>query len=1232
MDKFAKIVIACLVLLWPSYLLAKSPPPGTGTADIPANVLIMLDTSGSMSIQLQSSAQIYNPTDTRIDSSGNIYVLEYNYFRIRVFNSSGTYIRTIGRGYGTGCDQWRYAYQFTIYNNQIYIADYGGQRILVLNLTGGCVSQRSTVYPYPMGIAAGANYVYVSHWNYNTPRISVHNSLSRGLSYVRNVYSSTNFYYAWGLDLNRAGTKLLATSRYNNRVSEYSTSGSNLIFSKYIGGTSYNSSNGYYRNPNDAVYDSAGNIFTIDLYNSRLQKFNSNGVYQGKYGGSYRYGSPLSYAYGLSTDAGGNVYVADLNNNSVYKFTNNLALSTSFGGNSGTRLAAAQKVIKKIVSDSELTKGANFGFMEWNTYPYVRVNVSSSGAKTIYSYVDNLRWCCGTRTDSAMNLARSYFYGSSSPINKNASCQQNFLILISDGEWYSYARPAIQMASALASGTPSIKTFVVGFAGITNNNDYNNMAIQGGTKTPLYAQNEAELLTKLTDAIKQVISSTLTFTTPAVMSEVGRGDFVYQSTFEYERDKQWKGHLKKIPINLTTGALGNTVWDAADKLNAKSSTSRNLWTVGINATGLNNFTTSSRDSLRSKLFPTSSPSNAEVDKLINFIRGNDSYDEDNDGNTSESRHKLADIYHSDLSIVGPPEASVTYDNIYQDAYYRNINNYASFQGGRACGVTCSSRKEILLAGSNGGMLHAFDTSNGEELWGFIPPSVLKKLSNMVSSKANSSNAIYAVDGSPIVKDIFYNNQWRTIALTGLGAGGYSYFALDITNPTNPSHLFTVENDPFNKVVNFWDANGFLSQFGYRTGSIDPQRDYRKLGEAWSTPRIVRLKVSGRDKWVAIFGAGFNSATNPEYGSAVYVMDLENEGKLLKAIDINDDIPRTARSIVWGTGSNNTQTTWSLASLGLSSYDSNIYTLKLSGSAGIGYNYTYNQSGTVLSNIRIIFDTPPPSNNIFRIDVVDKEDIVNAVPSDPTVITADSTSKANYHGAMVYVADLEGKVTKINLTDKGTLYDSTILFDTLATTSNGRYIYKNLEATINNDNNLWLYFGTGDVQKIQDQSSSILNRLYGIKDKDFPEFKTITSRGTVSQCKNMTSGGGACASSGDLGWYIDLPKSQKLTAMPTVKKNAVYFPIYEPSISTNVCTTGTAILKALNSKCGTSLLNVSIGSGVLSKVVTAGEKIIVGISGEGKNTSGFVSKDNLLIANQVGQSESSGIKTETWKEN
>ena len=64
-------------------------------------------------------------------------------------------------------------------------------------------------------------------------------------------------------------------------------------------------------------------------------------------------------------------------------------------------------------------------------------------------------------------------------------------------------------------------------------------------------------------------------------------------------------------------------------------------------------------------------------------------------------------------------------------------------------------------------------------------------------------------------------------------------------------------------------------------------DYSGLGETWSTPRIIRLRISNKDKWVAVFGGGYNGGVNPNVGSAVFVMDLENEGKLLKVIDIED---------------------------------------------------------------------------------------------------------------------------------------------------------------------------------------------------------------------------------------------------------------------------------------------------------------------------------------------------------
>jgi Tfp pilus tip-associated adhesin PilY1 len=98
----------------------------------------------------------------------------------------------------------------------------------------------------------------------------------------------------------------------------------------------------------------------------------------------------------------------------------------------------------------------------------------------------------------------------------------------------------------------------------------------------LYASNETELLAKLTDAIKQAISGRLTFTTPAVMSDVTKGNFVYQSTFEYTKNTQWKGSLKKYKLN-TNGSFGAVQWDAADKLNKKCIIKKSLDTCILSA-------------------------------------------------------------------------------------------------------------------------------------------------------------------------------------------------------------------------------------------------------------------------------------------------------------------------------------------------------------------------------------------------------------------------------------------------------------------------------------------------------------------------------------------------------------------------------------------------------------------------------------------------------------------------
>ena len=1238
MARLWTIIFSLFLITSLSEVYAKNPPPGTGTTDIPANILIMLDNSGSMSGRLAGAVQIHYPVDVNVDSSGNIYVLEYWNNRIKKFDSSGNYLKSFG-GPGSGCSQWRSARQFDIKNNIIYISDTNNFRYVLLDLEGNCYRTQDAgnlLRETPIAMAVGGGYAWAS----SSSRIASHFYPSMQGNSGSNVANSDGRgSFIWGMSFNRSGTRIAYANYSKYRVTIKPRSGHQL------------SGNGRHCSanlPTDTAWDSSGNVYYTSVGDHAVYKINPDTCAQTKLVGSWSTSSGFRYPYGIEIDGSDNIYVTDYYNFSVRKYNTSGTETLSVGG-SRTRLEAAKKVIKKIVSNTDLTSGANFGLMEWGSSgsrTRIRVKINNNGAKQIYNDVDSIYASGGTNLNNALNRARDYFR-SGQVDNWNKTCSKNFLIVISDGYWSSH-NSVLSIANTL-NKADNIQTFAVGFALGGANNNYKTLAEKGGTKAPLYAENETDLLAKLTDAIKQAISGRLTFTTPAVMSDVTRGNFIYQSTFEYEKNKQWKGRLKKYKLN-SDGTFGAEQWDAADKLNNKNASSRNIWTSGISASGINNFTTSNRDTLKSHMFPSQSPSDTEVDNLINFVRGVDTFDQDSDNNTTESIHKLADIYHSELIVVAAPEApnSNTGNSNHNktDSYYRYQNNYNNFKNGSSCGGSCKNRTEVVIAGSNNGILHAFRTSDGEELWGYIPPVLLGNLERIPSSQANITNAIYGIDGSPTVKDIYFddtpndntdNPRWRTVLIGGLGAGGNAIYSLDITDINNPKHLFAIQNDPSNREISHWNSSGAknIYSYGSGSGSISKDINYSKLGETWSSPRIIRIKVNNKDKWVAVFGAGYNAAVNPDIGSAVYVLDIENEGKLLKDIDIEDQV-NVMHNYVFGIPNGNTKTEFSMSQYGLTSYNVNCCKIKIAGAGDIKYTVTGTLNGDTMSNVKINFERAP-SNVTITASKVNKTDIINSLPADLSVITADGTSKANYDGALIYASDLEGKITKINLTENFNLnsdkvisnVSSTTLFNAQSTSENGRYIFTRPEVTINNDNNLWLYFGTGNTQKLHEQTNNIKNRVFGIKDIDFPKYLNISTPGDVSKCKTSPN----CPQPNDQGWYIDLQNYQKLTAEPTVDKDRVYFPIYEPTTGKNACNTGKAILRAFDTKCGNSLLNVNMGTGVLSKVVKQGDNLYLGISGEAnKNISGFISKDNLITGKSKAKSASGAVQLESWKEN
>lgn len=871
------VSIAVLVLLSASQSFAKSPPPGTGFQDVPTNVLIMLDTSGSMAWDASAGETEY-PFDVVFDSAGNKYVASY-YSEIEKYDSSNNFVLEWGEYDSGGATNGKFQYIYGMAidsTDKIYVSDHRRGRVQVFDTDGNYLSKFSISTSYAYGIAIDtADNIYVVNGNgdvekYNTSGTRLQTWSSVNGAYLIATDSSDNVYI---------------TKYSSRRVYKYDSNG-NAVNS--FGGNNYFSMSYY---PYGIEVDNSGNIYVGEYSGShKVYKYNSAGVLQSSIGG---YGTSLGdfrYPKGIAKDAAGDIWVADYYNNRIQKADG----SEEWPGGGGSRIEQAKQVIKDIVSNSTLTDGANFGLMEWNTSASMVVDVSSTGAAEIYTAVDSLSAGGGTELDHAMALANSYMH-SSGLINASVWCQNNLLVIISDGEWVDHS------SSSLASqlyNNHDVKTFVVGFTVSSSGSgaaNYVTISQNGGTypDSPVFANNWQTLYESISNYILQIISSNLTFSAPTIMPEITGSDHILQATFKHKTAHQWKGHLNKYVLSAD-GSVGALQWDAGEVLASRAASDRQIWTVGpgLTATDYNNFVTANLDDLRVPLLENSGTSltDEELEGLIDFVRGVDSYsefsggvDDEGDAIIAGERWKLADIYHSRAVVVGPPSAYASdEEDSKTEAYYRYANAYHTFKANEA------GRDSVVYAGSNGGMLHAFDSSDGSEKWAFIPPSIMPNFKDMISATANESASIYGVDGSPVVKDIYYGGTWHTVLMSGARQGGHTYFALDITDPDAPLHLFTFTHNKLNDTVSYWDANGARTDYS-TSSAIASAYDFSELGESWSTPLILNLPVGsgGAMTWTAVFGGGYNSGITPDYGARLFIINLEDGGQIINSIAISD---------------------------------------------------------------------------------------------------------------------------------------------------------------------------------------------------------------------------------------------------------------------------------------------------------------------------------------------------------
>ena len=338
------------------------------------------------------------------------------------------------------------------------------------------------------------------------------------------------------------------------------------------------------------------------------------------------------------------------------------------------------------------------------------------------------------------------------------------------------------------------------------------------------------------------------------------------------------------------GLVEEPVWESAVQMDSVDPNDREIFTydpdlgVGIpfrpDAYPLG-LTAKQRAVFIDSLSASAAQKNTEVIRRVNYLRGDSSFERPV-GNFRERPTvggRLGDIVHSTPVFVGGPNRLGRNG----EPYPQDADSYATF----AADSDNANRRNMIYVEANDGVLHGFDASNGNEMFGFLPNNLMlgalrRKITDLLDYKYSHR---FFVDLTPAINDVFIRldgasaREWATVLVGGQGAGAKAYFALDVTDPEklNESDAtdvvlweFTEADDsyPTNLTIEpdqtIADAGmsqpPLLTAGALRTDLQDTPQTVRDLGNTFSVPTLAMSNVvtDGENEWIAVFGNGDNS--------------------------------------------------------------------------------------------------------------------------------------------------------------------------------------------------------------------------------------------------------------------------------------------------------------------------------------------------------------------------------------
>lgn len=332
--------------------------------------------------------------------------------------------------------------------------------------------------------------------------------------------------------------------------------------------------------------------------------------------------------------------------------------------------------------------------------------------------------------------------------------------------------------------------------------------------------------------------------------------YLYRAQFDATN---WSGDVIASPLTASGSAtddglaapvaVGSPAWSAAAQLAARSAASRNIVAGRADRQASGAASPFAWDRIEAELQqhlgkagPDAAPDGLGEQRL-QYLRGA----RGQEGMRFRQRSSLlGDVANSGVVLSGRPSTALRESDYYASDFYQQA----------------ATRQPVLYVGANDGMLHAFSAATGDELFAYIPSWAGPRLALLARPTYLADGHQSFVDATPAVAEAKVGSDWKTVLVSGTGAGGQGVFALDVSQPAA------------------FSAEDVLWEF---TDADDPA-----LGNVMGAPQILKFAVAdGAGKvayrWFAAVAGGVNNQVDDGRASgsgtpALFLLDLAHDGR------------------------------------------------------------------------------------------------------------------------------------------------------------------------------------------------------------------------------------------------------------------------------------------------------------------------------------------------------------------